>query len=75
MKKSMSDILAQLLIMFALIIIPITQIITCVRMSYTNDRLKELIRIERQSNYVKQWQKVNPRLHQSDTLYYKLLKE
>lgn len=75
MKKSMSDILAQLLIMFALIIIPITQIITCVRMSYANDRLKELIRIERQSNFTKQWQKVNPRLQHQDTLYFKAVKE
>lgn len=77
MKKSMSDILAQLLIMLALIIIPITEIITCVRMSYTNDRIKELIRIERnkeQSNYVKEWQKHNPLLHRNDTLYFKVAK-
>lgn len=71
----MSDIIAQLLIMLALIIIPICQIITCVRMSYANDHLKELIRIERQSNYVKQWQKNNPLLHKSDTLYFKIVKE
>ena len=74
----MSDIIAQLMIMFALIIIPITQIITCVRMSYTNDSLKELIRIERnkqQSNYVKQWQQHNPLLHRNDTLYFKNIKE
>lgn len=77
MKKSMSDIIAQLMIMFALIIIPITQIITCVRMSYTNDRIKELIRIERnkqQSDYVKEWQKHNPLLHRNDTLYFKVAK-
>lgn len=77
MKKSMSDIIAQLMIMFALIIIPITQIITCVRMSYTNDRIKELIRIERnkqQSDYVKEWQKHNPLLHRNDTLYFKTVK-
>jgi len=75
MKKSMSDVIAQLLIMLALIIIPICQIITCVRISYTNDHIKELIRIERQSNYVKQWQKNNPLLQKKDTLYYKLVKE
>ena len=77
MKKSMSDILAQILIMFALIILPITEIMTCVRMSYTNDRLKELIRIERnkqQSNYVKQWQQRNPLLQHKDTLYFKTVK-
>lgn len=77
MKKSMSDILAQILIMFALIIIPITLVITCVRMSNTNDSLKELIRIERnkeQSNYVKEWQKHNPLLHRNDTLYFKTVK-
>lgn len=77
MKKSMSDILAQLLIMAALIILPITQIMVCVRMSYTNDRIKELIRIERnkeQSNYVKEWQKHNPLLHRNDTLYFKTVK-
>lgn len=77
MKKSMSDIIAQLMIMFALIIIPITQIITCVRMSYTNDRIKELIRIERnkqQSNYVKQWQQRNLLLQCKDTLYFKTVK-
>jgi hypothetical protein len=44
-------------------------------MSYVNDHLRELIRIERQSNYVKQWQKVNPLLQKKDTLYYKLVKE
>lgn len=73
----MSDILAQLLIIIALIIIPITLVITCVRMSNTNDSLRELIRIERnkqQSNYVKQWQQRNPLLHKSDTLYFKLAK-
>ena len=75
MKKSMSDIIAQILIMLALIIIPTTEIITCVRMSYTNERLKELIRIERQSNYVKQWQKVNPLLQKKDTVYLKVVKE
>lgn len=75
MKKSMSDIVAQLLIMAALIIIPITLIISCIRMSYTNDRLKELIRIERQSNYVKQWQQRNPLLQKKDTAYIKVVKE
>ena len=78
MKKSMSDIVAQLLIMAALIIIPTTEIITCVRMSYNNERLKELIRIERnklQSNYVKQWQMKNPLLQKKDTLYLKVVKE
>lgn len=75
MKKSMSDIVAQLLIMAALIIIPITLIISCVRMSYTNDRLKELIQIERQSNYVKQWQQRNPLLQKKDTVYLKVVKE
>lgn len=77
MKKSMSDIIAQLLIMAALVIIPITQIMTCVRMSNTNDSLKELIRIERnkeQSNYVKEWQKHNPLLQHKDTLYFKVAK-
>lgn len=76
MKKSMSDILAQLLIIIALIIIPITLVITCVRMSNTNDNLKELIRIERnkQSNYVKQWQQHNPLLQHKDTLYFKTVK-
>ncbi len=75
MKKSMSDIIAQLMIMFALIIIPICQIITCARMSYANDHIKELIRIEKQSNYVKQWQQNNPLLQKKDTMYYKLVKE
>lgn len=78
MKKSMSDILAQILIILALIIIPITLVITCVRMSNTNDSLKELIRIERnkqQSDYVKQWQKHNPLLQHKDTLYFKTIKE
>lgn len=77
MKKSMSDILAQLIIMFALIIIPITLVITCVRMSNTNDSLKELIRIERnkqQSNYVKEWQQRNLLLQCQDTMYFKLAK-
>lgn len=77
MKKSMSDILAQVLIIIALIIIPITLVITCVRMSNTNDSLKELIRIERnkeQSNYVKEWQKHNPLLQHKDTLYFKVAK-
>ena len=77
MKKSMSDILAQILIILALIIIPITLVITCVRMSNTNDSLKELIRIERnkqQSNYVKEWQKHNPLLQHKDTLYFKVAK-
>lgn len=78
MKKSMSDILAQILIILALIIIPITLVITCYRMSNTNDSLKELIRIERnkrQSNYVKQWQQRNLLLQKKDTLYFKLIKE
>ena len=75
MKKSMSDIIAQILIMLALIIIPITLIITCVRMSNTNDRLKELIQIEKQSNYVKQWQQRNPLLQKKDTVYLKVVKE
>lgn len=75
MKKSMSDIIAQILIMLALIIIPTTEIITCVRMSYTNERLKELIRIEQQSNYVKQWQQRNPLLQKKDTVYLKVVKE
>lgn len=73
----MSDVLAQILIILALVIIPITLVITCVRMSYTNDSLRELIRIERnkqQSDYVKQWQKHNPLLHQKDTLYFKTVK-
>lgn len=77
MKKSMSDILAQLLIIIALIIIPITLVITCVRMSNTNDNLKELIRIERnklQRNDVKQWQQYNPLLQHKDTLYFKVTK-
>lgn len=71
----MSDIVAQLLIMAALIIIPITLIISCIRMSYTNDRLKELIQIEKQSNYVKQWQQRNPLLQKKDTVYLKVVKE
>ncbi len=73
----MSDILAQLLIIIALIIIPITLVITCVRMSNTNDSLRELIRIERnklQSNYVKQWQQHNFLLQRKDTLYFKTVK-
>lgn len=73
----MSDILAQMLIIIALIIIPITLVITCVRISKTNDSLKELIRIERnkeQSNYVKEWQKHNPLLQHKDTLYFKVAK-
>nr|DAM47973.1 MAG TPA: hypothetical protein [Caudoviricetes sp.] len=73
----MSDILAQILIILALIIISITLVITCVRMSNTNDSLRELIRIERnkiQSNYVKQWQQHNPLLHRNDTLYFKVAK-
>lgn len=77
MKKSMSDVLAQILIILALIIIPITLVITCVRMSYTNDSLRELIRIERnkqQSNFVKDWQKHNLLLQRKDTLYFKLAK-
>lgn len=75
MKKSMSDIIAQILIMLALIIIPTTLIISCIRMSYTNDKLKELIQIERQSNYVKQWQQRNPLLQKKDTVYLKIVKE
>lgn len=75
MKKSMSDIVAQLLIMAALIIIPICLIISCIRISYTNDRLKEIIRIEKQSNYVKQWQQRNPLLQKKDTVYLKVVKE
>lgn len=75
MKKSMSDVIAQILIMLALIIIPTTLIIACVRMSYTNDHLRELIRIERQSNYVKQWQQRNPLLQKKDTVYLKVVKE
>ena len=77
MKKSMSDVLAQILIILALVIIPITLVITCVRMSDTNDSLRELIRIERnkrQSNYVKEWQKHNLLLQQKDTLYFKTVK-
>ena len=77
MKKSMSDVLAQILIILALVIIPITLIITCVRMSYTNDSLRELIRIERnkrQSNYVKEWQQRNLLLQHKDTLYFKTVK-
>lgn len=77
MKKSMSDILAQLIIILALIIIPITLVITCVRMSNTNDSLRELIRLKRnelQSNYVKEWQKHNPLLQHKDTLYFKVAK-
>lgn len=73
----MSDVLAQILIILALIIIPITLIITCVRMSNTNDSLRELIRIERnkqQSNYVKEWQKHNLLLQCKDTLYFKTVK-
>lgn len=73
----MSDVLAQILIILALIIIPITLVITCYRMSNTNDSLKELIRIERnklQSNYVKQWQQHNPLLQHKDTLYFKTVK-
>lgn len=75
MKKSMSDIIAQILIMLALIIIPITLIISCIRMSYTNEHLKEIIRIEKQSNYVKQWQQRNPLLQKKDTVYLKVVKE
>ena len=75
MKKSMSDVIAQILIILALIIIPTTLIISCVRMSYTNDRLKELIQIEKQSNYVKQWQQRNPLLQKKDTVYLKVVKE
>lgn len=75
MKKSMSDIIAQILIMLALIIIPTTLIISCIRMSYTNDRIKELIQIEKQSNYVKQWQQRNPLLQKKDTVYLKVVKE
>lgn len=77
MKKSMSDVLAQIIIILALVIIPITLVITCVRMSYTNDSLRELIRIERnkrQSNFVKDWQKHNLLLQCKDTLYFKLVK-
>lgn len=75
MKKSMSDVIAQILIILALIIIPTTLIIACVRMSYTNDRLRELIQIEKQSNYVKQWQQRNPLLQKKDTVYLKVVKE
>lgn len=75
MKKSMSDVIAQILIILALIIIPTTLIISCVRMSYTNDRLKELIQIEKQSNYVKQWRQRNPLLQKKDTVYLKVVKE
>jgi hypothetical protein len=71
----MSDIIAQILIMLALIIIPTTEIITCVKMSYNNERLKEIIRIEQQSNYVKQWQQRNPLLQKKDTVYLKVVKE
>lgn len=74
----MSDVLAQILIILALVIIPITLVITCVRMSYTNDSLRELIRIERnkrQSNFVKDWQKYNLLLQCKDTLHFKLFKE
>lgn len=73
----MSDVLAQLLIIIALIIIPITLVITCYRMSNTNDSLRELIRLERnkqQSNYVKQWQQRNLLLQCKDTLYFKTVK-
>lgn len=75
MKKSMSDIVAQLLIMAALIIIPITLIISCIRINNTNEHLRELIRIEKQSNYVKQWQQRNPLLQKKDTVYLKVVKE
>lgn len=75
MKKSMSDVVAQLLIMAALIIIPITLIISCIRMSNTNEHLREIIRIEKQSNYVKQWQRRNPLLQKKDTVYLKVVKE
>ena len=71
----MSDVIAQILIILALIIIPTTLIISCVRMSYTNDRLKELIQIEKQSNYVKQWRQRNPLLQKKDTVYLKVVKE
>lgn len=77
MKKSMSDVLAQILIILALIIIPITLVITCYRMSNTNDSLRELIRLKRnelQSNYVKQWQQRNLLLQCQDTMYFKLVK-
>lgn len=75
MKKSMSDVIAQILFMLALIIIPTTLIIACVRLSITNDHLRELIRIEKQSNYVKQWQQRNPLLQKKDTVYLKVVKE
>ena len=75
MKKSMSDVIAQILIILALIIIPTTLIITCVRMSNTNEHLRELIKIEKQSNYVKQWQQRNPLLQKKDTVYLKVVKE
>ncbi len=75
MKKSMSDVIAQILIILALIIIPTTLIISCIRMSYTNEHLRELIRIEKQSNYVKQWQQRNPLLQKKDTVYLKVVKE
>lgn len=71
----MSDVIAQILIILALIIIPTTLIISCIRMSYTNDRLKELIQIEKQSNYVKRWQQRNPLLQKKDTVYLKVVKE
>ena len=71
----MSDIVAQLLIMAALIIIPITLIISCIRMSITNEHLREIIRIEKQSNYVKQWKQRNPLLQKKDTVYLKVVKE
>lgn len=73
----MSDVLAQILIILALVIIPITLVITCYRMSNTNDHLKELIRLKRnelQSNYVKDWQKHNLLLQCKDTLYFKTVK-
>lgn len=73
----MSDILAQIVIILSLIIIPITLVITCYRMSNTNDSLRELIRIERnkqESNYVKEWQKHNLLLQCKDTLYFKTVK-
>lgn len=73
----MSDILAQIVIILALIIIPITLVITCYRMSNTNDSLRELIRLKRnelQSNYVKEWQQRNLLLQRKDTLYFKTVK-
>lgn len=75
MKKSMSDIIAQLLIMAALIIIPICQIIICVRASYTNDMIKEIIRIERVKQQSDTWRKYKSILQQRDTLYFKTIKE